>query len=123
MMLMFNPPHPGEALRDDVMPALGLSMTEAADALDVSRAALSRVVNGRAAVSPEMALRLKRWLRAEHGGRADVWMRMQVAHDLAQAEKAAKAKIRRIKPLFSGLAHLLVGMWLKTTPAPPIPGL
>lgn len=98
-MKMFNPPHPGDTLREDVLPALGLSVTEAADALGVSRATLSRVVNGRAAVSPEMALRLERWLGAEHGGRADVWMRMQVAHDLAQAEKTAKAVIRKIKPL------------------------
>lgn len=98
-MRMFNPPHPGETLREDVLPALGLSVTEAADALGVSRAALSRVINCRAAVSPEMALRLERWLGAEHGGSADVWMRMQVAYDLAQAEKAARAVIRRIKPL------------------------
>nr|WP_230247159.1 HigA family addiction module antitoxin [Rubrivivax sp. JA1055] len=98
-MKMFNPPHPGETLREDVLPALGQSVTQAADALGVSRAALSRVINCRAAVSPEMALRLERWLGAEHGGSADVWMRMQVAHDLARAEKAARAVIRRIKPL------------------------
>jgi addiction module HigA family antidote len=50
--------HPGETLRDDVLPALGLSVTEAALQLGVARPSLSRVLNGRAAISPEMALRL-----------------------------------------------------------------
>ena len=52
---MYNPPHPGETLRDDVLPALGLTVTEAARQLGVTRAALSRVLNGRAAISPDMA--------------------------------------------------------------------
>ena len=64
MSRMFNPPHPGDTLREDVLPALGLTVTEAAAALGVTRAALSRVVNGKAAISPEMALRLERWLGA-----------------------------------------------------------
>ena len=67
MSRMHNPPHPGETLREDVLPALGLTVTQAAAALGVTRAALSRVVNGKAALSPEMALRLERWLGAEHG--------------------------------------------------------
>jgi len=58
MTRMHNPPHPGETLRDDVLPALGLTVTDAAAQLGVTRAAFSRVVNGRAAISPEMALRL-----------------------------------------------------------------
>ena len=62
MARMFNPLHPGLKLRDDVLPGLGLSMTQAAVQLDVSRAALSRVLNGRAAISPEMALRIEAWL-------------------------------------------------------------
>ena len=90
MNRMHNPPHPGETLREDVMPALGLSVT---------RAALSRVLNGRAGVSPEMALRLERWLGVDHGGRADVWLRMQSAYDLWAAEKSAKAVLRKIKPI------------------------
>ena len=56
---MHNPPHPGETLRDDVLPALGLTVTEAARQLGVTRAALSRVLNRRAAISPDMALRLE----------------------------------------------------------------
>ena len=99
MSRMHNPPHPGETLREDVLPALGLSVTNAAAELGVSRVALSRILNGRAAVSPEMALRLERWLGPEHGGRADVWLRMQAGYDLWQAEKATKTEIKRIKPL------------------------
>ena len=99
MTRMHNPPHPGETLREDVLPALSLSVTDAAGELGVSRVALSRLLNGRAGVSPEMALRLERWLGIEHGGRADVWLRMQASYDLWQAEKTTKADIKRIKPL------------------------
>ena len=68
MSRMYNPPHPGLTLRDDVLPALGLSVTEAAKQLGVARVTLSRVLNGRAAISPEMALRLEGWLGAARGG-------------------------------------------------------
>ena len=79
MSTMYNPPHPGETLREDVLPALGLSVTDAATQLGVTRAALSRVLNGRAAISPEMSRRLERWLGIELGGRASVWLGMQAA--------------------------------------------
>lgn len=74
MTITLTPPHPGETLRDNVLPALGLSVTKAAEQLNVSRAALSRVLNGRAAISPEMALRLEAWLGIENGGKADLWI-------------------------------------------------
>jgi antitoxin HigA-1 len=99
MATMHNPPHPGETLRDDVLPALGLSVTDAAAQLGVTRAALSRVLNGRAGISPEMALRLERWLGVANGGRAGVWLGMQAAYDLWQAQKTAKAVLGKIKPL------------------------
>ena len=99
MTRMHNPPHPGETLRVDVLPALGLSVTDAAAALGVTRVAFSRVLNGRAGISPEMALRLERWLGVEHGGRAEVWLRMQAAHDLAAAEKSAKPTLKKVKPI------------------------
>ena len=67
-MTIYNPPHPGETLREDILPALGLSVTQAAAQLNVTRATLSRVLNGRAAISPEMALRLEVWLGVENGG-------------------------------------------------------
>lgn len=59
MTTMFNPPHPGETLREDVLPALGLTVTEAAAQLGVTRAALSRVLNGRAAISPRWRCALR----------------------------------------------------------------
>ena len=99
MRNMHNAPHPGETLRDDVLPALGLSVTDAAVQLGVTRAALSRVLNGRAAISPEMALRLERRLGVEHGVRASVWLAMQSACDLWNAERAAKAALKKIKPV------------------------
>ncbi len=96
---MHNPPHPGATLRDDVLPALGLSVTDVAAALGVTRPALSRVLNGRASVSPAMALRLDRWLGIDHDGRAKVWLHMQAAHDLAAAAKAAAPWLKKIKPV------------------------
>jgi addiction module HigA family antidote len=92
---MFNPPHPGETLKDDVLPTLGLSVTDAAAQLGVTRAALSRVLNGRAAISPEMALRLEGWLGVENGGRADTWIAQQAAYDLWKARKAGIPKVKR----------------------------
>jgi addiction module HigA family antidote len=99
MSPMHNPPHPGETLRDDLLPALGLTVTEAAAQLGVTRVALSRVLNGRAAISPEMALRLERWLGVEHGSRASVWLAMQSAYDLWHAERTARAALKKVKPV------------------------
>ncbi len=93
---MFNPPHPGETLKEDVLPTLGLNVTEAAAQLGVTRVALSRVLNGRAAISPEMALRLEGWLGVENGGRADTWIAQQAAYDLWKARKAGAPKVKRV---------------------------
>lgn len=90
MARMFNPPHPGLTLRDDVLPALGLSVTQAAEQLGVSRVALSRVLNGRAAISPEMALRIEAWLGKDRGGDAQVWLAEQTAFDMWQVEQRLK---------------------------------
>lgn len=90
-----NPSHPGETLREDVLPALNLTITQAAEQLGVTRAALSRVLNGRAAISPEMALRLEGWLGVENGGRADLWIAEQAAYDLWKARKAGTPKVSR----------------------------
>lgn len=79
MTAMHNPPHPGLTLRDDVLPALGLTVTDAARQLDVSRVALSRMLNGRAAISPDMALRLEAWLGVARGGDARAWLTQQSA--------------------------------------------
>lgn len=98
MARMFNPPHPGLTLKDDVLPALGLSVTEAAQQLDVSRVALSRVLNGRAAISPEMALRIEAWLGVERGGETRLWLAEQSAFDVWQAAKRFKAVPMQVKP-------------------------
>ncbi len=90
-----NPPHPGETLREDVLPALGLTVTEAAQQLGVTRAALSRVLNGHAAISVSLARRLELWLGADRGGRAEVWLRQQLAYDLWQARKTPAPKVKR----------------------------
>ncbi len=97
MARMFNPPHPGLTLRDDVLPALGLNVTKAAEQLGVSRVALSRVLNGRAAISPEMALRIEAWLGVKRGGEARLWLAEQSAYDVWQAQERFKAAPMRVQ--------------------------
>ncbi len=91
MSRMHNPPHPGEVLRDTVLAEL--SVTDFARRLGVSRVALSRVINGRAAVSAEMALRLS----AALGGSAESWLRMQATYDLWRASRKRRPKIAPLK--------------------------
>ena len=79
-MLMKNPPHPGESIRYDCMEPLGLTVTETAQRLGVSRKQLSAVLNGRAGVSPEMAVRLDKVF----GGNARTWYAIQADYDMAQ---------------------------------------
>jgi addiction module HigA family antidote len=82
-MRMFNPPHPGPAIRELCLEPAGLSVAAAARLLGVSRKHLSQVVNGHAPVSAEMAVRLSK----AFGGGAEVWVRQQADHDLWHAEK------------------------------------
>lgn len=79
--MMKNPPHPGELLREDVIGALGLSVTDAAQRLGMSRVALSRVLNGKAGISPDLAVRLE----MAGASTARAWMAMQANYDLAAA--------------------------------------
>ena len=95
MTQIYNPPHPGETLREDVLPALELTVTEASKQLGVTRAALSRVLNGKAAISPEMALRIENWLGIENGGQADLWITQQAAYDLWKARQAGVPTVQR----------------------------
>ena len=98
MIRMFNPPHPGATLQEDILPALQLSVTEAANQLGVSRVALSRVLNCRAGISVDLARRLELWLGGpKKGPSAESWLRGQLAYDLWQSEHAYK--ITGIKPL------------------------
>lgn len=88
-MAMKNPPHPGELLREDVIAELGLSVTEAARRLGMSRVAFSRVINGKAAISPDLAIRLER----AGAGTARGWLAMQTNYDLAQALKHEQPRV------------------------------
>ena len=94
-MTMKNPPHPGLSVRHDCIDPLGLSVTDAAEKLGVTRQALNNLVNGKAGISPEMAIRLDK----AFGGGAETWLRLQAAYDLAHAMKGAdKIKVARIVP-------------------------
>ena len=94
-MQIFNPSHPGEIIREDVIGDLGLSVTDAARLLGVGRPALSAVLNERANLSPEMALRLEK----AFGVSMDLLLKMQLQFDIAHVRKAAKAmKVRRYEP-------------------------
>lgn len=88
-----KPPHPGEVLQDTVLAEGRISVTEFARALGISRVALSRIVNGRASVSADMALRLA----AALGGSAESWLTMQAAHDLWQASRRRAPKVQRLE--------------------------
>jgi len=79
--MMHNPPHPGEVLRELCLVPLGLSVTETAKALDVSRKTLSAVLNGRAGISPEMAIRLS----IAFDTTPESWLNQQMQYDLWQA--------------------------------------
>jgi addiction module HigA family antidote len=92
-MKMHNPPHPGEILRGLCLEPLGLSVTEAAQALGVSRKTLSSILNGRSGISPEMAVRLS----IAFNTTAESWLRQQLQYDLAHAE--AKRRTFQVKKL------------------------
>ena len=98
---MHNPIHPGFILRDDVLPGLQLSVNEAAEQLGVSRVTLSRVINGRSAITAEMALRVGKWV----GNGPEIWLRMQGEYDLWQAKKKGEPKVKKAKrsPVASAL--------------------
>lgn len=92
-MAMHNPPHPGEMLKEDILTPLGLSVTEASECLGVSRKTLSKILNQRGAIMPEMAVRLEKAFSpsAEH------WLRLQAAYDLWQKRRDLRGvRIQRI---------------------------
>ncbi len=91
-MPMKEPPHPGLSVRYDCLEPLGLTITAGAKVLGVSRQALNSLVNGKAGISPEMAIRLDK----AFGGTAEAWLALQTAYDLARAKKtAAKILVKR----------------------------
>jgi antitoxin HigA-1 len=90
-----NPPHPGEVLKDGVFADNLVSVTDAAVALSVTRVSLSRVLNGKAGMSAEMAVRLGKWL----GTGPEGWINMQAQYELWKAEQALKTMVRKIPRL------------------------
>ena len=95
MSRMHNPPHPGEVLRDGVFTDTGITVTDFAKRIGVTRVALSRVLNGKGGISADMAVRLT----AALGGSAESWMHMQADYELWQAEKALKREVAKIELL------------------------
>lgn len=95
MTRMHNPPHPGEVLRDGVFTDTGLTVTDFAQRIGVTRVALSRVLNGKAGISADMAVRIA----AALGGSAESWLHMQADFELWQAEKTLKREVSKIAPL------------------------
>ncbi len=91
-MPMKNPPHPGKIVLHDCIEPLGLSITDAANSLGVTRNTLSELVNARRGISPEMAIRLSK----AFGGNPETWLTQQAHYDLAQIS-ADRIKVKRVK--------------------------
>ena len=92
-MNMHNPPHPGEVVRELCLEPLGLSVTDAAEALGVSRKTLSSILNGRSGISPKMALRLSKAFNTS----PESWLNQQVQYDLWNAKKDSKSiKVKKL---------------------------
>jgi addiction module HigA family antidote len=98
-MTMKTPPHPGDLIRTEIIEAFGLSVTQAADALGVRRATLSDLLNEKAALSPEMALRIEK----AFGPKMDHLLRMQLAYDIAQVRShESEITVARYAPAGAG---------------------
>lgn len=91
-MPMKNPPHPGEIIRKDCIEPLGLTVTEAAEGLGVSRKQLSRLLNGHAGISTSMAIRLSK----AFGGSPESWLMQQMQYDLRQTRKEGEPDVQRL---------------------------
>ncbi len=92
--MMKHHPHPGELLREDVLVPLGIEVTDAAQRLGMSRTSLSRVINGHAGISPDLAVRLER----AGVSTARFWMTLQANYELSQAEARKQPEVRRFQP-------------------------
>ena len=94
IMGMYNPPHPGEIIREFCIEPLSLTVTDAAKALGVTRKTFSAILNGRSGISPEMALRLSKVF----GRSPEGWLRLQLQHDLWQTQQKVDLKnLKRVK--------------------------
>ncbi|MEO8927068.1 MAG: HigA family addiction module antitoxin [Caulobacteraceae bacterium] len=93
--MMKDHPHPGELLREDVLAPLGIDVTDAAHRLGMSRTALSRVLNGRAGISPDLAVRLE----SAGVSTARFWLTLQTHYELSKAQQRAQPTVRRLQPV------------------------
>lgn len=100
-MFMHNPPHPAETLKEDVLPALELTVTEAAAQLGVSRVTFSRSLNGKSGISAEMALRIHAWL-GEDSPSPESWLHQQANYDLWRAKNKIGNALSMVKPFQVG---------------------
>ena len=91
----WRPSHPGALLREDVLPALRLTVKDAAEKLGVSRQTLHAILSEKSAITPEMAVRIGKFC----GNGPDLWLRMQMAHDLWQAERDLAETVKKIPTL------------------------
>lgn len=94
-MAMYNPPHPGEVVQSTLIEGEGLSVTDAAKILGVSRASLSKLINCRGGISPEMAIRLSIALNTS----SQMWLNLQTSYDLWEAEKSRKKLTRQVQKI------------------------
>lgn len=94
-MYMFNPPHPGEILKEDVMPEIGMTIGSFAVHLGISRPHLSKILNGRASITAEMDLKLSEAFGQPPG----LWLRMQATYDLWQAEQQPRQRVALLKAI------------------------
>lgn len=91
-MIMHNPPHPGRIVKRSLIEGVGFTVTKAANMLDVDRQTLSKLINGRSGISPEMAVRLSIVLNTS----SEMWLNMQSMYDLAQAEQGRKKLAKKL---------------------------
>ena len=87
--------HPGEILREDILPEINMSVSKLAEHLNISRMTVNRLVNERQSVTPDMALRLGKLF----GNSPDFWLNLQNAYDLSKAEHSMAMELKKIKPL------------------------
>ncbi len=103
-MGMHNPAHPGEVFKELWLEPMGVTVTEAAESLGVARKTLSKIINGRGSITPEMALRIE----IVFGSIAETWMNMQTAYDLWQMKdlrKSLKGQLHHVRPASHAVSH------------------
>lgn len=94
--MQHNPPYPAEIIKEDILPALGISITQAAEQLGIARITLSRLLNGKTRINPEIAIRLHQWLGKDSPS-PESWLHQQANYDLWQARQKPRPPIQSIQ--------------------------